>query len=437
MKILRAIRSVVAVVMCGGLVGAAHGQCLNAPTNVDVTGPALQCATTATVTWTPTPGSIAQDVARGASADPASATVIATLGGLTATFTDNTPPTVGTVYYFVRARGLPNPQTCPTGISEWSAPAQVGLSVPITTAPAAVSVQSQTCTATVLQWGPVAGATSYELLSSTAPEFASATSSAVLPGSTLNAAYPPATVVGKYWWVRATNLCGVGPVSTPTFIAPAGGVSITGVTFRTPSCDRVTVSLDGTNPAVTVDVLYSVDGRFEPVSSAPATATSIVSGPIPGATAGQTVELLVRVRVPPCTVSAQVFFATGVIGGVSGVSVPTVIAAAGQPATISGQTTPAAPVDVTYSWTKDGQPLTSDGGRITGLSTPVLSFATVKIEDVGAYELSVGLCGSGSSVRGTGVLAVRVPCRADFDQSGAVSVQDVFAYLAGYFAGCP
>ena len=29
------------------------------------------------------------------------------------------------------------------------------------------------------------------------------------------------------------------------------------------------------------------------------------------------------------------------------------------------------------------------------------------------------------------------PCPADFNQSGAVSVQDIFDFLAAYFVGCP
>jgi hypothetical protein len=28
-------------------------------------------------------------------------------------------------------------------------------------------------------------------------------------------------------------------------------------------------------------------------------------------------------------------------------------------------------------------------------------------------------------------------CAADFNQSGIVSVQDIFDFLAAYFAGCP
>ncbi len=35
------------------------------------------------------------------------------------------------------------------------------------------------------------------------------------------------------------------------------------------------------------------------------------------------------------------------------------------------------------------------------------------------------------------VLAVTQPCRADFDQSGAVGVQDIFEFVAAFFAGCP
>ncbi len=87
-----------------------------------------------------------------------------------------------------------------------------------------------------------------------------------------------------------------------------------------------------------------------------------------------------------------------------------------------------------YRWLKDGQPLTL-GGRITA-NESVLEFTQFRIEDVGNYTVEVTTdCGTASQ---TLMLAVRpIACRADFNESGGVSVQDVFDYLAAWFGGCP
>lgn len=44
---------------------------------------------------------------------------------------------------------------------------------------------------------------------------------------------------------------------------------------------------------------------------------------------------------------------------------------------------------------------------------------------------------TGATVSGFAVVQVGVGCAADFNRSGAVTVQDLFDYLAAFFAGCP
>jgi hypothetical protein len=44
-------------------------------------------------------------------------------------------------------------------------------------------------------------------------------------------------------------------------------------------------------------------------------------------------------------------------------------------------------------------------------------------------------CGSKQSIPAG--LAVGPHCRADFNGSGTIEVQDIFAFLSTWFAGCP
>lgn len=93
------------------------------------------------------------------------------------------------------------------------------------------------------------------------------------------------------------------------------------------------------------------------------------------------------------------------------------------------------PAPLWYQWTRNGVPIVN-AGRFSGNGTDTLSIASVRLEDAGEYTLSVQrVCGGTLNV--PVVLAVTQPCRADFNQSGAVSVQDVFDYLTAFFSGCP
>ena len=93
--------------------------------------------------------------------------------------------------------------------------------------------------------------------------------------------------------------------------------------------------------------------------------------------------------------------------------------------------------DLTYRWSKDGQPLTDGptaaGSVITGSTTPELTITTVALADAGSYSWRVeNLCGGDVSQPAT--LQV---CAADFDCSGVVTLQDLFDFLAAYFAQDP
>ncbi len=82
--------------------------------------------------------------------------------------------------------------------------------------------------------------------------------------------------------------------------------------------------------------------------------------------------------------------------------------------------------------------LVSPGGRVTfGSSNLSMTISNLREEDSGVYTFTFSnQCGS---VTLDAVLLVRPSgCRADFDRSGGPpSVQDVFAFLEAWFAGCP
>jgi hypothetical protein len=86
----------------------------------------------------------------------------------------------------------------------------------------------------------------------------------------------------------------------------------------------------------------------------------------------------------------------------------------------------------TYQWRKDGLEL-SDNLRISGSATNSLAFAGATPADAGSYDCIVtGACGPLASTAATLTF-----CAADFDCSGDVSVQDIFAYVNAWLANDP
>lgn len=93
-----------------------------------------------------------------------------------------------------------------------------------------------------------------------------------------------------------------------------------------------------------------------------------------------------------------------------------------------------APAPTSFVWTRNGLPL-SESAKYTGTTTLALTINNVRLEDAGLYSLLVQYpCGQFPV---DAYLAVTQPCRADFNQSGGISVQDIFDFLTAYFAGCP
>jgi len=82
--------------------------------------------------------------------------------------------------------------------------------------------------------------------------------------------------------------------------------------------------------------------------------------------------------------------------------------------------------------------LGAGGGKYTQQQW-TLTVHDIVPEDAAMYDCVAGAnLGAECSIVSNGaVLGVRVDCRADYNLSGMLSVQDLFDYLAGYFGGCP
>lgn len=86
-----------------------------------------------------------------------------------------------------------------------------------------------------------------------------------------------------------------------------------------------------------------------------------------------------------------------------------------------------------YQWSRNGAAL-SNGGRVSGATSAMLTIADVQPGDEGSYRVSVSnTCESVQSDAAT--LSVSSPCAADFDANGEVEVNDIFAFLTAWHAG--
>jgi hypothetical protein len=63
--------------------------------------------------------------------------------------------------------------------------------------------------------------------------------------------------------------------------------------------------------------------------------------------------------------------------------------------------------------------------------------AGTRVRLVGSTDTCSNFCGIPTCVTGAQVSPCTPSCRADFDQSGALGVQDIFTFLAAYFAQIP
>lgn len=237
-----------------------------------------------------------------------------------------------------------------------------------------------------------------------------------------------------YYFVRGvSSTCTQGP---PSAFVPgqAATQGVTGTRATVTGCNAVTITWDS-QPGITQ---YRVQRQYNFAVSTIAT--------LPGTSAtftdttgvpGTSYRYFVRAD-SACAGSTEIGAVSDVIfpGQPTVVTQPcATIVDAGTSGTLEFAFLHDQPVlSPTYQWFKDNVPLTL-GGRISS-SGASLRFSSFLSTDVGSYTVRLETeCGIAYSTR---VLAVRPNrCRADFNDSGSVSVQDLFDYVSAFFAGCP
>ncbi|MGD1916143.1 MAG: FG-GAP-like repeat-containing protein [Phycisphaerales bacterium] len=87
-----------------------------------------------------------------------------------------------------------------------------------------------------------------------------------------------------------------------------------------------------------------------------------------------------------------------------------------------------------YRWFRNRQPL-ADGGGVSGASTPILT-VDATVEDTATYGVRVTNA-LGSVFSDEALIAVEVPCSADFDGDGTLTLFDFLGFSNAFDAGCP
>ena len=89
-----------------------------------------------------------------------------------------------------------------------------------------------------------------------------------------------------------------------------------------------------------------------------------------------------------------------------------------------------------YQWRRNGVPL-SNGSGVFGATSPTLTLGQVALSD-NAVSFDCMISNScGTTTSNPAGLAVRTRCTGDFNQSGSVTVQDIFDFLTNWFSTCP
>ncbi len=92
-----------------------------------------------------------------------------------------------------------------------------------------------------------------------------------------------------------------------------------------------------------------------------------------------------------------------------------------------------------YQWRKDGIALvdgpTFVGSTLAGATGPGLTITNMHLSDQGEYVCSI-TDDCGAVITNAATMIIRSHCRADFNDDGAANVQDIFDFLAAWFAGC-
>lgn len=114
---------------------------------------------------------------------------------------------------------------------------------------------------------------------------------------------------------------------------------------------------------------------------------------------------------------------------------------AGTDTVLSVVASTASGLPISYQWLRDGVALT-DGGNISGATTPALMFFPAEPGDAAIYEVIVSIpsCDGGTVDAVSAAVALGIQgsaCAGDFNADGSVNTLDVIAFLGAWADGCP
>lgn len=297
----------------------------------------------------------------------------------------------------------------------------------------------------LLTWTNVGGLIFPEVFRGETDSFTSAVRVAQLSlGSTSYEEFPPQQDIVYHYWVRAIDIAcglepsppsaavtasnidsGTGAIPEPTVTPTCTGIQVTWPTYR--SASGVTVRRAG----------WGTLGVLPPLAPLPGAASTYLDTDIlPGATYQYSITVVTPATGSLGRTSLKSFPVVGRsrFGGIP-VSAAGVVGGA---ATLSVVGSPgvgiASPAPVSYLWMRGGAALTP-GGPYSGINTPQLLISPLRTALEGEYTLRVS--NGCQTVDYRAVLSVTAACRADFNESGALGTQDLFDYLAAFFAACP
>jgi hypothetical protein len=271
-----------------------------------------------------------------------------------------------------------------------------------------------------------------------------------LNGSSFEVTAPTQNIPHFYWvrWQGFDPACPNGPLSGPVaafsaipqLVAAGASSQITppavsiGCTSITLSWQRFRESLsaavvrtpltgNGAGAAQTLTVLGGAITTFTDTTGSP----------------GVQYDYRILYTVPSCSLvnapspAARVFFPPST--GVPVISPADV--AAGSSATLSVSFPALNPgFSPAPQWFRGSTLITDIPGRISGASTTALTFTPALPQDQGVYTLRAAtFCGQLTPIPVS--LIVRAACPADFNADAHIGVDDIFAFLSAWFAGCP
>lgn len=288
----------------------------------------------------------------------------------------------------------------------------------------------------VITWlaPPGGGAIQYYVYRGSTPNF----SAASLIGATVLLSYVDQPEVGEicHYWVRSVPnplACG-----QPGGLASAGSVAagtVNAPTVTPQACTGLSVSWSLLRGATSYRIdRHVMNSLGELVLDRTITSTAIAPPVFDVEAIRGVAYRYIVYGLSACTGGAAGYFS----GAVQFPQLPQVSAVGevAQPgdSTATLRATPSnASVAVAYRWYRNGTPLS--GPKYSGTESPELVIHAPSLDDEGTYYVRLfSDCGQPVA---SAVLAIVQPCRADFNASGQVSVQDVFDFLAAYFAGCP